>query len=141
MFKSRSQFNPLSTLGLVLVLAAAALPVLALVYDFEDRAQLDDWEIFGPAKWRIEDGVLIGEGLGGLGSAIVPEKDKGRQAQRMELKDIVFSDGTFEFKIQFMKGKYHEGGIFYRWQDVANWHNTHLQEIPGSVISVLIHLQ
>ena len=49
MFKSRSQFNPLSTLGLVLVLAAAALPVLALVYDFEDRAQLDDWQIFGPA--------------------------------------------------------------------------------------------
>ena len=31
MFKSRSQLNPLSTLGLVLVLAAAALPVLALV--------------------------------------------------------------------------------------------------------------
>ena len=72
---------------------------------------------------------------------IVPEKDKGRQAQRMELKNLVFSDGTFEFKILFMKGKYHEGRIFYRWQDVANWHNTHLQEIPGSVISVLIHLQ
>ena len=122
-------------------MAAAALPVLALVYDFEDRAQLDDWEIFGPAEWRIEDGVLICEGLGGLGGAIVPQKDKGRQAQRMELKDIVFSDGTFEFKILFMKGKYHEGGIFYRWQDVGNCHNTHLQEIPGSVIFVLIHLQ
>ena len=116
-------------------------PCLSWLYDFEDRAQLDDWQIFGPAEWRIEDGVLICEGLGGLGGAIVPQKDKGRQAQRMELKDIVFSDGTFEFKILFMKGKYHKGGIFYSWQDVANWHNTHLQEIPGSVISVLIHLQ
>ena len=115
MFKSRAQLNPLSTLGLVLVLAGAALPVLALVYDFEDRAQLDDWEIFGKAKWRIEDGVLICEGLGGLGGAIVPQKDKGRQAQRMELKNIVFSDGTFEFKILFMKGKNHEGGVFYIW--------------------------
>ena len=141
MFKSRSLLNQLSTLGLVLILACAALPVSALVYDFEDQAQLDDWQIFGKAKWRIEGGVLIGEGLGGLGGDIVPKKDMGRQAQRMELKDLVFSDGTFEFKIQFMKGKYHEGGIFYRWQDVANWHNTHLQEIPGSVISVLIHLQ
>ena len=119
MIKSRSQINPLLTLGLVLVLACAALPVLALVYDFEDRAQLDDWEIFGPAEWRIEDGVLICEGLGGLGGDIVPQKDKGRQAQRMELKDIVFSDGTFEFKILFMKGKNHEGGVFYRWQDVT----------------------
>ena len=141
MFKSRSLLNPLSTLGLVLILACAALPVSALVYDFEDQAQLDDWEIFGQAKWRIEGGVLICEGLDGLGSDIVPKKDMGRQAQRMELKDIVFSDGTFEFKILFMKGKYHKGGIFYSWQDVANWHNTHLQEIPGSVISVLIHLQ
>ena len=79
--------------------------------------------------------------MGELDDTIVPEKDKGQQAQRMKLKDIVFSDGTFEFKILFMKGKYHKGGIFYRWQDVANWHNTHLQEIPGSVISVLIHLQ
>ena len=76
MFKSRAQLNPLSTLGLVLVLAGAALPVLALVYDFEDRAQLDDWEIFGKAKWRIEGGVLICEGLGGLGGTIVSEKDK-----------------------------------------------------------------
>ena len=90
MFKSRSQFNPLSTLGLVLVLAAAALPVLVLACDFEDQAQLDGWEIFGQAEWRIEDEVLIGEGLGGLGGAIVPQKDKGRQAQRMELKDLVY---------------------------------------------------
>ena len=70
MFKSRSQLNPLSTLGLVLILAGAARPVSALVYDFEDQAQLDDWEIFGQATWRIEDGVLIGEGLGGLGGTI-----------------------------------------------------------------------
>ena len=125
MIKSRSLLNQLLTLGLVLVLACAALPVLALVYDFEDRAQLDDWQIFGKAKWRIEGGVLICEGLGGLGGDIVPKKDMGRQAQRMELKDIVFSDGTFEFKILFMKGKNHEGGVFYRWQDVANWYNTH----------------
>ena len=47
MFKSRSLLNPLSTLGLVLILAGAARPVSALVYDFEDQAQLDDWEIFG----------------------------------------------------------------------------------------------
>ena len=140
MFKSRSLLNPSPTLGLVLILAGAARPVSALVYDFEDHAQLDDWEIFGQATWRIEGRVLICEGLGELDDTIVPEKDKGQQAQRMKLKDIVFSDGTFEFKILFMKGKYHKGGIFYSWQDVANWHNTHLQEIPGSVISVLIHL-
>ena len=125
MFKSRSLLTPLSALGLVLVLAGAALTVSAIVYDFEDQAQLDDWQILGKAKWRIEGGVLICEGLGGLGGDIVPKKDMGRQAQRMELKDIVFSDGTFEFKILFMKGKYHEGGIFYRWQDVGNWYNTH----------------
>ena len=141
MFTSRSLSNQLLTVGLVLILACAALPISALVYDFEDQAQLDNWEIFGKAKWRIEGGVLICEGLGELDDTIVPEKDKGQQAQRMKLKDIVFSDGTFEFKILFMKGKYHKGGIFYSWQDVANWHNTHLQEIPGSVISVLIHLQ
>ena len=64
MFKSRSLLNQLSTLGLVLILACAALPVSALVYDFEDQAQLDDWQIFGKAKWRIEGGVLICEGLG-----------------------------------------------------------------------------
>ena len=112
MFETRSQPNQLSTLGLVLILAGAARPVSALVYDFEDQAQLDDWEIFGKAKWRIEGGVLICEGLGGLGGDIVPKKDMGRQAQRMELKDIVFSDGTFEFKILFMKGKNHEGESF-----------------------------
>ena len=76
MFKSRSLLNPLSTLGLVLILAGAALPVSALVYDFEDQAQLADWEIFGQATWRIEGRVLICEGLGGLGGTIVSEKDK-----------------------------------------------------------------
>ena len=70
MFKSRSLLNPLSTLGLVLILAGAARPVSALVYDFEDQAQLDDWEIFGQATWRIEGRVLICEGLGGLGGTI-----------------------------------------------------------------------
>ena len=43
---------------------------------FEDQAQLDDWEIFGQATWRIEGRVLICEGLGGLGGTIVSEKDK-----------------------------------------------------------------
>ena len=77
MFKFRSQLNQLSTLGLVLISACAVLPASALGYDFEDQAQLDDWQIFGLAKWRIEGRVLICEGLGGLGGAIVPEKDKG----------------------------------------------------------------
>ena len=114
----------LLVLGLVLIFAFSVFPALALMYDFEDKAQLDDWELFGKAEWRIEDGVLLCEGLGGLGGDIVP-KGGGRQAQRLELKDVVFSDGTFEFKIQFIKGSNHEGGIFYRWQDVANWYNVH----------------
>jgi hypothetical protein len=43
----------------------------------------------------------------------------------VELKDVVFADGEFEFKIKFIQGRNHEGGVYYRWQDEANWYNVH----------------
>ena len=112
-------------LGLALIFSFSAFQALALFYDFEDEAQLDDWELFGPAEWTIEDGALICDGPGGDGALVPPEAAGSRQNQRLELKDVVFSDGEFEFKIKFIQGINHEGGVYYRWQDTANWYNVH----------------
>ena len=112
----------LLVLGLVLTFSFSALQALAIFYDFEDAAQLGDWELSGRAEWRIEDGALICEGLAGDGALVSPD---GRQSQRAELKNVVFADGEFEFKIKFIEGNFHEGGVYYRWQDEANWYNVH----------------
>ena len=75
----------------------------ALMFDFEDKKQLDNWEVVGNAQWEIKDGVLVCNEPAGT-----------RQQQRLELKDIVFTDGTIEFKIKWLSGTYLEGGVFYR---------------------------
>jgi hypothetical protein len=95
--------------------------VVAVLYDFEDEAQLDDWTVLGDAEWTVEDGILVCTEAAGT-----------RQQQRLELNDIVFTDGTIEFKIRWISGTYLEGGVFYRLQDDNNWYNTHLSNVEQS---------
>ena len=106
----------------ILILSFVVLnSALALFYDFEDKNQLKDWDVLGEAKWEVEDGVLVCDEPAGT-----------RQQQRLELKDVVFTDGTIEFKLKWLSGTYLEGGVFYRLQDDNNWYNTHLSNVEQS---------
>jgi len=113
------------TLVLVFLLGMTSLSI-SLTYDFEDPAQMDDWEVVGDATWEIKDGVLdVVEVPGG-----VPE---GIWGQRLELKDVVFSDGTIEYKIIWVEGEWFEGGMYYRLIDGDNWYNTHISNFDTTV--------
>jgi hypothetical protein len=95
----------------------------SILYDFEDKKQLDDWEVKGAAKWSIDKGVLVCE-----------EQASGiRQQERIEHKKIEFIDGTIEFKMQWLNGTWLEGGVFYRLKDDINWYNVHLSNCCAPV--------
>jgi len=100
--------------------------VFALLYDFEEKNQLTDWQVVGDAKWSIEKGVLVVEEVPGG----VPQ---GIWGQRLELKGVEFSDGTIEYKTQWVEGSWFEGGVYYRLIDDNNWYNFHISNCCAPV--------
>ena len=88
-----------------------AFPAWSLFYDFENRSQLEDWDIIG-GEWEVEGGVLLGENVpaaGGFdhGPGIVVGED-------------AWTDYTFELKMKMEEGKL--GGPIIRYVDESNWY-------------------
>ena len=97
-------------------------PAYALEFDFSDKAQLGQWEVV-QGNWEIADGNLVfTEAAGGP-----------RQQERLELTDVTFSDGTVEWKMNWMDGTNWEAGLFYRLQDDGNWYMIHIGAGAGDL--------
>lgn len=101
------------------VMSMLASPFYAwslLSYDFSDPAQLDDWEVANDAggQWTIKDGVLEYVNPSARWDVLVP-------------KDVVFTDGVIEVKMNWIEGTWCEGGVAYRIQEdgIASY-NVHL---------------
>ena len=88
-------------LGIVLL----EVPVYGLLYDFEDEAQMDDWEVTD-GQGRIENGTFVLEG-GAEGKAFVG--------------DVNWTDYTITCKAT-MTGGTNNYGIIYRYQDNVNYY-------------------
>lgn len=87
------------------------LSAWGLLYDFESKAQLQDWDIIG-GEWKIENGVLKGENVPAVagfdhGPGIVVGED-------------TWTDYTLELKMKMEEGKL--GGPIIRYTDEENWH-------------------
>jgi hypothetical protein len=85
----------------------------ALDYDFEDKRQLNDWEVVG-GDWKIQDGTLRGQhapaaGGAGWGPGILIGED-------------TWSDYELEFKMMVEKGISGGPGPVIRYQDPQNWY-------------------
>ena len=88
-----------------------AFPAWSLFYDFENKAQLDNWEIIG-GEWGIENGVLLGENVPAVagfdhGPGIVVGED-------------TWTDYTFELKMKMEADKL--GGPIIRYIDESSWY-------------------
>jgi len=94
-----------------LCLLLIALPTRGVFYDFENKAQLNEWEVIG-GDWKIEKGALKGEktpAAGGFdhGPGIVVGEDS-------------WTDYTVELKIKMDADKL--GGPIIRYIDEQNWY-------------------
>ena len=96
-------------------------PAYALEFDFSDKAQLGQWEAV-QGKWEIADGKLV-----------FTEAPGPRQQERLELTGITFSDGTVEWKMNWIDGTHWEAGLFYRLQDDGNWYMIHIGASAGDL--------
>lgn len=89
-------------LGVILL----AAPVYALLYDFEDEAQMDEWQVTD-GQGKIENGVFSLEAAGGEGKAFVGETN--------------WTDYTITCKATMVGGN-NNYGIIYRYQDSQNYY-------------------
>jgi len=87
------------------------LPAWSLFYDFENKAQLGDWEIIG-GDWEIEDGVLKGENV-----PAAPGFDHG---PGIVIGEDTWTDYVFELKMKMEEEKL--GGPIIRYIDEQNWY-------------------
>ena len=93
---------------------------LALLFDFEDQDQLNQWEVLIPpndpendqnASWQIVNGAL--------------KLKSSRGWDLFALKDFEFTDGTIHYKLKWIKGQICEVGVFYRLEespDLPHYH-------------------
>ncbi|HIE28087.1 TPA: DUF1080 domain-containing protein [Candidatus Poribacteria bacterium] len=88
-----------------------ALPVWGLFYDFENRAQLKEWEVIG-GDWKIENGVLKGKK-----TPPAPGFDHG---PGIVVGEDTWTDYVFELKMKLDAGKL--GGPIIRYIDEKNWY-------------------
>ena len=94
---------------------------MALFFDFEDRGQLDQWEVLVPpndpeddqdASWEIVDGAL--------------KLTSSRGWDLLALKDFEFTDGTIHYKLKWIEGQVCEVGVFYRLEESPNLPHYHV---------------
>lgn len=109
----RFAFGMFFSVTSILVLSFCAW---SLTYDFSDPAQLSDWEVAFDAggTWTVENGVLRYDTPSGRFDTLV-------------LKNVIFTDGVVEVKMNWLEGTWCEGGVAYRIQEdgVASY-NVHL---------------
>lgn len=89
----------------------SALPALGVLYDFESKAQLEDWEIIG-GEWEIKNGVLLGEN--------VPAAAGFDHGPGIVVGEDTWTDYTFELRMKMEDGKL--GGPIFRYIDEENWY-------------------
>ncbi len=109
MAKEPMKMKLLSTICISLLLWT--FPAWALFYDFESKAQLEDWDIVG-GEWEIGKGILTGENVPAVagfdhGPGIIVGED-------------TWTDYTLEFKMKMEEGKL--GGPIIRYIDEENWY-------------------
>ena len=81
----------MKVLTIILALMVITVPVHALTWDFEDAAQMDDWEVVN-GDWTIEDGMLKGE--------------IGTDYMGIAAGDIGWTDYTVEMEMSVSEGQY-----------------------------------
>ena len=82
----------------------SVVPAFALFFDFDDNEKPEEWKEEG-GKWKIENGVYIGEELNSVeGVTLIGEED--------------WTDLTFEATVRKAEGNWM--ALVVRWKDVNN---------------------
>jgi hypothetical protein len=92
-------------------LLLATFPAWGVFYDFENKAQLKEWEVIG-GDWKIENGVLKGEK--------VPPAPGFDHGPGIVIGEDSWTDYVFELKMNMEKEKL--GGPIIRYIDPKNWY-------------------
>ena len=117
----------LSFVPICLCLLLLTRNVFAIIYNFENEKQLDDWQVIGTRAledaWSIDNGELNWE---------YPLRTCGG-VDINTLKKLRFVNGTIKYKVKWVSGSWFKAGLFYRIKDVNNWYHISPNKFDQSI--------
>ena len=113
--------DALTAIFLCALVVFLVTPSAALVFDFENPEQLNQWEVLRETDnhWKLANNVGDPFQLEIVDGAL--RFTSGGMWNLIAIKDLQFTNGTIYYKMKWLEGDWCQVGVFYRLQETPHF--------------------